>query len=133
MSGNITFVDSSFTAPTLNNQTFDLPGTSDVVYNASVFYEKFGISARLNYQFRDAWLSTTENDSLNEFWDETERLDASLRYTLPKRYFGTGVTLALNGNNLTDAKDTRFVGSSATPNQYEGFGRRWVFSVRVDY
>lgn len=131
--GNLTLVDSSFTAPTLGSRSFDLPGTSDTVYNASVFYEKFGVSARLNYQYRDAWLSTTENDSLSEFWDETERLDASIRYTIPRQVYGTNVTLALNGNNLTDERDVRFINTPATPNQVEGFGRRWVFSVRVDY
>ncbi|MEO0785031.1 MAG: TonB-dependent receptor, partial [Pseudomonadota bacterium] len=77
--GNLTLVDSNFRAPTLGNREFDLPGTSDTVYNASLFYEKFGVSARVNYQYRDAWLSTTENDSLTEFWDETERVDASIR------------------------------------------------------
>ena len=132
-SGNLTLVDSSFTAPTLGNQTFDLPGTSETVYNASVYYEKFGVSARINYQYRDAWLSTTENDSLTEFWDETERVDASIRYTLPQEVYGTNVTFALNGNNLTDERDVRYINTPATPNQVEGFGRRWVLSVRLDY
>ena len=139
VSGNITFVDSEFYAPNITQAdgsiggTYSLPGTSDTVYNASIYYEKFGLSARVNYQYRDAWLSTTENDDLTEFWDETKRLDASLRYTIPADVFGAGVTLALNGNNLTDEKDTRYINTPATPNQYEGFGRRWVFSVRVDY
>ncbi|MEN7343189.1 MAG: TonB-dependent receptor [Pseudomonadota bacterium] len=132
-SGNVTFVDSSFRAPTLDNRTFDLPGTSDLIYNASVFYEKFGLSVRVNYQYRDAWLSTTENDSLTEFWDETRRLDASLRYNWPQEIAGGNLTLALNGNNLSDERDVRFINSTATPNQIEGFGRRWVFSVRFDY
>ena len=131
-SGNVTFIDSSFYAPNLDD-TYSLPGTSDTVLNASLFYEKFGWSARVNYQYRDAWLSTTENDSLTEYWDATERVDASIRYTLPREVFGTNVTLALNGNNLTNEEDTRYVNTVATPNQYEGFGRRWVFSVRVDY
>ena len=133
ISGNITVVDSSFRAPLLGNREFDLPGTSDLVYNASIFYEKYGFSARLNYQYRDAWLSTTENDSLTEFWDETERLDASIRYSVPSEVFGGNLTLALNGNNLTDERDVRFIDSVATPNQIEGFGRRWVLSVRFDY
>jgi TonB-dependent receptor len=132
-SGNITFLDSSFTAPTLDNQSFSLPGTSDTVLNASVFYEKFGVSARVNYQYRDAWLSTTENDSLSEFWDETSRVDASIRYTLPQDVYGLNITFALDGNNLTDEQDTRYINSPATPNQYEGFGRRWVASIRIDY
>lgn len=130
--GNLTLTDSSFYAPDLGGK-YSLPGTSDTLYNASVFYEKFGVSARLNYQFRSAWLSTTENDSLSEYWDDTTRVDASLRYTLPKPVFGTNVTLALNGNNLTDERDTRYINTNATPNQYEGFGSRWLASVRIDY
>ena len=132
-SGNVTFVDSSFSAPTLGNRTFDLPGTSDFIYNASVYYEKFGLSVRLNYQYRDAWLSTTENDSLTEFWDETKRVDASIRYIWPSEVAGGSLTFALNGNNLSDERDVRFINSPATPNQIEGFGRRWIFSVRFDY
>ncbi|MEL6686520.1 MAG: TonB-dependent receptor [Pseudomonadota bacterium] len=130
---NLTLIDSEFTAPTLGNQTFSLPGTSDTIFNASLFWEKFGISARINYQYRDDWLSTTENDSLTEFWAETERVDASLRYVIPRTFGGARVSLALNGNNLTDERDVRFINTIATPNQVEGFGRRWVASIRVDY
>ncbi|MEM0911781.1 MAG: TonB-dependent receptor, partial [Pseudomonadota bacterium] len=133
LSANITFIDSEFTAPSLNNQTFSLPGTSDTIYNASIFYEKFGFSARINYQYRDDWLSTTENDSLTEFWAETTRVDFSLRYSLPNDISGMNITFALNGNNITDERDVRYINSRATPNQVEGFGRRWVASVRVDY
>lgn len=131
-SGNVTWVDSEFRAPSLNNRTFDLPGTSELIYNASLFYERYGFSIRLNYQYRDDWLSTTENDSLNQFWAETERLDASIRYTFAQPILGAGVTLALNANNLTDEVDVRYLDSRRTPDQVEGFGRRWVFSVRVD-
>lgn len=134
-SGNITFLDSEFTAPegVGAGTTFALPGTSDLIYNASVYYENFGLSARVNYQYRDAWLSTTENDSLTEFWGETKRLDASIRYTLPVEYAGVGVTLFANGNNLTDETDVRYVNTARTPNQYEGFGQRYLFGVRIDY
>jgi len=36
-------LDSSF--DTLGGNSFSLPGTSDVIYNASLFYEKAGFSA----------------------------------------------------------------------------------------
>ncbi len=130
---NLTFIDSEFTAPLLDNRQFSLPGTSEEIFNASIFYERYGISARLNYQYRDDWLSTTENDGLNEFWAETKRVDASIRYAFPEKVLGTKLTLALNANNITDERDVRYINSRATPNQVEGFGRRWVFSVRADY
>lgn len=133
LTANVTLLDSSFEAPTQGGATYSLPGTSDIIMNGSVFYEKFGLSARVNYQYRDAWLSTTENDSLTEFWDATERVDASVRYTVPQDINGVTFTLFANGNNLTDERDRRYVGSPRTPNQYEGFGRRYVVGLRADY
>ncbi|MEO1047843.1 MAG: TonB-dependent receptor [Pseudomonadota bacterium] len=132
-SANLTLLGSRFTAPSLANQQFDLPGTSDTIFNASVFFEKFGISARLNYQYRDDWLSTTENEALNEFWAATTRVDASIRYALPQFDNGLAVTLFADANNITDERDLRFINTAATPNQFEGFGERWMFGIRVDY
>ncbi|MEM5518033.1 TonB-dependent receptor [Henriciella sp. AS95] len=131
VSGNLTLLDSEF--ETNSGNTFSLPGTSDTVFNASVFYEKFGLSARVNYQYRDAWLSTTENDSLGEYWDEQSRVDASIRYNLPVEFSNARFTLFANGNNLTDETDVRYIATPATPNQVEGYGRRWLFGIRVDY
>ncbi len=130
---NLTLLGSEFTAPSLGNRQFDLPGTSDTVFNASIFYEKFGISARVNYQYRSDWLSTTENEDLNEFWGATERVDASIRYSVPEFANGLAVTLFADANNITDERDLRFINSRATPNQFEGFGARYMFGIRVDY
>ncbi|MEO1729589.1 MAG: TonB-dependent receptor [Pseudomonadota bacterium] len=133
VSANLTVLSSEFTAPSLGNRQFALPGTSDTVFNASVFYEKFGISARLNYQYRGDWLSTTENESLNEFWGSTRRVDASVRYAVPEIISDVAITLFADANNITDERDLRYTGSKATPNQYEGFGSRWMFGFRIDY
>lgn len=131
VSANFTFLDSEFS--TLGGAKFSLPGTSDSIYNASFFYEKYGFSARVNYMYRDAWLSTTEADGLAEFWDEQERVDLSLRYILPESLTGgSQVTLFANVNNLTEEEDLRFLGTSATPNQFEGFGRFYVLGARFD-
>ncbi len=131
VSVNLTFLDSEFT--TLNGNSFSLPGTSDSITNASLFYEKWGLSARINYMWRDAWLSTTEADGLAEFWDEQERMDFSLRYILPEDWFsGSQVTLFANVNNLNDDRDLRYVNTPATPNQFEGFGRFYVLGARWD-
>jgi len=132
-SANLTVLSSEFTAPSLANRQFQLPGTSDTIVNASVFYEKFGISARLNYQYRSDWLSTTENESLTEFWGATTRVDASIRYAIPQFSNGLAVTLFADANNITDERDLRYINTPATPNQYEGFGARWMFGIRVDY
>jgi TonB-dependent receptor len=131
--GNVTFLDSEFSAPTQAGRKYSLPGTSDLIYNASIYYENYGLSARLNYMYRDDWLSTTENDSLTEYWAEEERMDLSVRYSFPQSFNGLNVTLFANANNLTDAVDVRYANSAATPNQVERFGRRYLLGIRVDY
>ncbi len=131
ISGNIAAVDSEFT--TLQGATLSLPGTSDLTYNASLFYENEAFSLRLNYQYRDSFLTTAEGNDA-EYWDEQERLDLSMRYSLPESLVGdTNVSLYLNANNLTDAVDSRYVGSEATPNQVERYGRRLMAGVRVTF
>ena len=129
---NATLLDSEF--ETLSGSKFNLPGTSDAIYNASLFYERGGLSARINTMWRDAWLSSTESDSLAEYWDEQTRVDMSLRYTLPESLTSNaGVTLFANVNNLSDEIDVRYTGTAATPNQVEGYGRYYALGLRVDF
>jgi TonB-dependent receptor len=128
ISGNVTFLDSEFTA--LDGRRLQLPGTSDLIYNIGVFYELFGLSARIDYQYRDEWVSPIE--SPDEVWGEQERLDLSLIYTLPFDVLGASASLYLNANNLSDENDVRFA-PNGTINQSESFGWRYLFGVRVDY
>jgi len=130
-SANVSVLDSEFT--TLDGEHYSLPGTSDLVYNTSVFYELKGFSLRVNYQYRDAWLTATESSGLAEYWDEQERMDLSLKYALPWDFYGAKVAFYLNANNLTDAVDVRYQGSSATPNQVERYGRRYLAGIRVNF
>ncbi len=127
---NATLIDSEF--ETLSGNTFSLPGTSDSIYNASLFYERAGFSARINTMWREAWLSSTESDSLAEYWDDQTRLDMSLRYSFPEQSFGS-VTLFANVNNLGDEIDVRYLGTPATPNQIERYGRYYSAGVRMDF
>lgn len=136
VSGNITFLDSEFFAPEIGavGTKAPLPGTSDLIYNASLFYEKYGVSARVSYQWRDAWLSTTESGpNLNQYWDETERLDAKIQYTLPFEYGGATAVVFAEANNLTDYKDRRYIETARTPDQIESFGRAYMVGLSIDY
>jgi TonB-dependent receptor len=127
-SANVTVTDSEFTA--LSGEKFDLPGTSDLVYNASIFYEKYDVSLRVNYQYRDEWISPIEDPS--EFWGEQQRVDFSASYQLPVDIAGATVSLYANANNLTDETDERFAGNG-TINQSESYGRHYLLGVRVNY
>ncbi|MYM63801.1 TonB-dependent receptor [Pseudomaricurvus sp. HS19] len=130
-SANASVLDSEFT--TLEGEEFSLPGTSDLVYNASFYYENESFSARLNYQYRDDWLTATESAGMAQYWAPQKRLDLSLRYTLPVELPGAEVSLYFNANNLTDAVDERYTGSEDTPDQVERYGRRYQAGVRVNF
>lgn len=125
---NITLIDSEF--ETIRGEKLGLPGTSDAIYNASVFYENYGLSARLNYQYRDQWISPIEDPS--EVWDEMERLDATVQYELPIELSGATASIYANFNNITDETDVRFAGNG-TINQSESFGRHYLVGVRINY
>ncbi|QKX17275.1 TonB-dependent receptor [Microbulbifer sp. YPW1] len=131
ISANLTLLDSEF--ETLDGRRHSLPGTSETIVNASVFYEMEGISVRLNHQFRDDWLSTTENVGMNDYWAAQKRVDLAISYDLPTPVFGADVTVYANANNLTDEQDVRYTGDERTPNQVESYGRRYLAGFRVNF
>ncbi|WP_339857317.1 TonB-dependent receptor [Pseudohongiella acticola] len=128
---NITLLDSEFT--TEGGNRFSLPGTSETIYNTSVYYETSRLSLRLNYQFRDDWLSTTENDAMAEYWAAQKRLDLSAKYDLPWQMAGADLSVYLNVNNLNDAVDVRYAGTARTPNQVERYGRYYMAGIRANF
>ena len=128
ISANVTFTDSEFKQA--NGETVGLPGTSDLIYNAAIFYEDYGISARLNYSWRDKWISPIEDPA--EFWGEMERLDAQISYTFPSQISGSEVSVYANLNNITDETDVRYAGNG-TINQSESYGMHYLIGLRITY
>jgi TonB-dependent receptor len=126
--GNITLIDSEFTAP--DGRVLPLPGTSDMIYNASLYFENYGLSVRLNYAWRDDWLSSIETDiDADNYWGAYERLDFSARYQVTDF-----ATLYFDANNLTDELGVRYQNRDRSlPTEVEGFGRRFMAGVRVSY
>lgn len=128
VSGNITIADSEFRQQ--SGERASLPGTSDMLYNATLFYEDFGFSARLNYSWRDEWISPIEDP--DEVWGDMQRLDAQLTYILPVNLSGAEASVYASFNNLTDETDARFAGNG-TINQSESFGFHYMLGFRVNY
>lgn len=128
---NLAAIDSSFKAPDGNE--YSLPGTSDLTYNASLFYEKYNFSIRLNYRYRDFWLDTTEADvGDGNYWDEQERLELSLRYDL-EEVTGFKAIVYADLMNLSDYEDVRYTGNARNPNQIETYGSRYVMGIRASF
>jgi TonB-dependent receptor len=125
---NVTFNDSKATTP--DGRTTALPGASDFLYNVSGYYEFDGFSARVSWQERSSWLDSLGSNPLvgDNYWDKVGRLDFSMRYAL-----NDSVEFYFDANNLLDEPGIRYVGEQARVIEYETFGARYLWGVRLDF
>jgi TonB-dependent receptor len=109
---------------------FALEGLSDSA-NAVLMYEKYGVSARLAYNWRDAFLATTVwggQQGLPGFVDEYHQLDLNVTYTV-----NDNLAVGLDGINLTS--EGQLIYSRTKQMQWwnaEG-DPRYMLSVRYNF
>jgi TonB-dependent receptor len=132
---NLALIESEYTTP--EGKIFALPGQSDTNYNATIFYEDHGFTARLTYRYRSEWLDETETGAVFEkdggvYWAPQNRLDASFRYDL-EGLTGQKASLFLDLNNITDESDMRYTSEPWNVNQVESFGKRFIGGVRYSF
>ncbi|MDE8654044.1 TonB-dependent receptor [Novosphingobium album (ex Liu et al. 2023)] len=128
LQANLTLNDSKATTP--DGRTTDLPGASPLIYNVSGYYERYGFSARLSYQWQKAYLdSIGSGDILGDtYWANVARLDFSLRYAINEN-----VQLYLDANNLTNEPGIRYQGDFQHQIEHEVFGRRYLAGVKLNF
>lgn len=124
--GNLTLLDGSFDTPAEKNIAFQ--GMSNTIANASLFYEKYGASARVSYQWRSHWLDTLGGLGSGEYRKGYGNLDVSLRYAMNEN-----LTLFADLANLTNETYIAYEGTTATPTEVERIGSRYLFGVRFSY
>lgn len=148
ITANVTLNDSKVTKPAIGvfpDRKVRLPGTSDLVYNAGVYYEKYGFSLRLQYQRRSKWLDGIADDLTDAgdtYWASDDELDFSARYAITKNveiYFDASNLLNKPGRRFSDPGSLlRSIGvpSKDLSNytiEYERFGRRYSGGLRVTF
>ncbi len=128
LSANVTLNESEATAP--DGSRIALPGTSDIVYNVGAYYEKYGLSMRLNYQYRSEWIDAfgPASDGGNFYWATDDELDFSARYAI-----NDTIELYFDGSNLLNEAGRRYVRDSAYTIEWERFGSRYAGGVRFTF
>jgi TonB-dependent receptor len=124
--GNLTLLDGDFDTPTESGLPFQ--GMSDTIANASLFYEKYGISARVSYQWRSDWTDTLGGMGAGENRKGYENLDVSLRYAVTDAF-----TLYADLANLTDEKYIAYADAISHPTEVEQIGSRYMFGIRFSF
>lgn len=148
VSANLTLNDSQVTKPAIGavpDRKVRLPGTSDSVYNVGVYYEKYGFSARLQYQRRSLWLdgiADSDADGGDTYWDADDELDFSARYAINENfqiYFDASNLLNKPGRRFADPAGVRTATGTPTAMiksqtiEWERFGRRYSGGIRVTF
>ena len=154
ITANATWNDSKVTKPAIldnagltlvPSRRVPLPGTSEVVFNVGGYYEKYGLSLRLQYQKRTTWADGFADnlaDAGDTYWVGDDELDFSARYEVFK-----GFEVYFDASNLLDNPGRRYsdpsnllntLGVPADRNgnytiEWERFGRRFTGGIRFNF
>lgn len=131
VTGNYSYTTSSIT-PDPNNPAQPLPGLSKNVASGTVWFEKWGFTARTSVRYRSEFLG-----EIRAFGGGNERrlaageviVDASVGYDFTEGRLN-GLSLMLQGYNLNNEPFWTFVnGDQRQVQDYETYGRRLIFSA----
>jgi iron complex outermembrane receptor protein len=136
---NATYTESA--APTsLVGFTAPLPQLSKFSYNVAGIYEKYGISARVAYNYRSKFLSsilagaytppggTTTSYTFPVMTAGYGWLDASLSYDIGKH-----LTITVDGQNLLRTQIQQYYQVATRPGQYTIDDRQFMAGVRMKF
>jgi len=130
--GNVAYADAKITLPDTvpgRGNRARLPNQSDWTYNASVFYEDKGLSARIAYTNRTDYLD--EFGDVPEFdliWEGRGQLDASASYNINRNF-----SLFVEAKNLTNTAGVRYFGVRERVYEFEKFGAFYFVGARVNF
>lgn len=104
--------------------TIPLPGLSRHVVNPTIFYDKGGFATRVGVRYRSGFVAPQFglNEQITGNAPETV-VDAQMSYAFQPGSPLNGLTLYVQGNNLTDAPTRSFFGREAQTGTLQRFGR----------
>jgi len=111
------------------NVSFGLEGLSKTSYSLVGFYEKYGISARAAYTYRDNFLQVASGrNGEPEYFDAYGQLDVSLSYDI-----GSHFTVFADAVNLNNAKEFIYSVSADRTKEFRKTGRRVSAGARIRF
>ncbi len=139
---NYTHVESQiqyYTTPgATTTTTANLLGLSPEAWNVTMYYEGDVLAGRVAFAYRDGYLSQLSPGSSADFWgkNETFNIDAQMTWKISKN-----LTLILEGINLTDEADDRFISYNTAQGNtaqdllydYSKSGRQYYAGFRWKY
>jgi phosphoribosylformimino-5-aminoimidazole carboxamide ribotide isomerase len=112
------------------NENLPLPGLSENVVSATVFYDWDRFSAHINARWRDEFVQNLPIPGAGSptLAQPYTTVDAQASYS-----FENGLTIVLSGNNLTDEENIIEYGVDNAFGEYKQFGRQFYLGFNYKY
>ncbi|GGO99394.1 TonB-dependent receptor [Stakelama pacifica] len=133
-SGNVTWaraIRTNLTNSATGEPLDEYPGLSKWTFNASVFYDKGFLNARLSYNYRSDWLvvvADSNNGNLPIYRQAEGYLDGKVTFRFPKYH----TSLFVEGQNLNKEYSRTYVKGIGTSDVYYP-GRRFFAGVQFKF
>lgn len=107
-----------------------LPGLSENVWSATVFYDWLGFSAHVNMRHRDEFVQNLPIPGAGTptLAQPYTTVDAQVSYA-----FENGLSVVLSGSNLTDEPNKIEYGVDGAFGEYKSFGRQYYFGANYKF
>lgn len=126
---NYTWTDSSAKFPGREGEDARLPGQSAHLGNLSLWYEKYGFSAKASWNFHGKYIgSVGETAAEDTYYDNHTQLDVSLSQRLTRR-----MRVYADFLNLTNAPLRYYLGVPNRPIQEEYYKWWAMFGVKMNF
>ncbi|MEM7704778.1 MAG: TonB-dependent receptor [Pseudomonadota bacterium] len=137
VTANYSYTESSIALPDTQSGrggNITLPGLSENVFNATVFYQNGGFETRLGYRYRDEFISRQrgigEQLPIN---DEESVFDFQASYDFYEGGNLAGLTLLFQVNNLTDEPVVTYFSQPEQVSSNAFFGRQMFVGLSYAY
>jgi len=123
-------------ASSVGSDPISLPGLSDRVYNLTAYFERDGFEARISQRRRSDFIGEIGNFNGNRtlrYVVGENVTDAQVSYTFSDSSSLAGLTLLLQGTNLTNEPYRTYAGSTDRPLEYVEWGRTYMLGVNYKF
>ncbi|WP_127564401.1 TonB-dependent receptor [Stenotrophomonas indicatrix] len=123
-------------ASSVGTDPISLPGLSKRVYNFTAYYERSGFEARVSQRRRSDFIGEIGNFNGNRtlrYVVGENVTDAQISYTFSDSSSLRGLTLLLQGSNLTNEPYRTYAGTKDRPLEYIEWGRTYMLGVNYKF
>lgn len=129
ISANYTHVWGHATGPAFRAGAIPLAYQSHDLGNVSVFYEKYGLTARLAFNYRSAFSDVVGTSAATDsWWDSQGQLDLHVGLQVTPQY-----TIYVDAANLTDSPWRHYQGSKDFLVERERYGSTYRIGVQLHF